>query len=103
MDCTNVSKTLLPLILFHSKIRKQIFFCAGANTQYHESLINGLPCLRYTDGSFDLEYGLDDVFEDETSFSMLLNTLKNSDIDEYRQKVNTLLEYTLGLGIDNHI
>lgn len=69
---------------------------------YYESLMKGVPCLRFCDGSFDLMPGCDDVFGDATGFEQRMAWLRKSDASVYQQEVNEALQYALGYGINNY-
>lgn len=79
-------------------------FCIGVNTTaYYESLMRGLPCLRFWDGSFDLPAGCKyDVFTTKEDFTTCLGTLKNKSNAEYQTDINEVLRYAMGIGIDNY-
>jgi hypothetical protein len=77
-------------------------FAIAVNTSsYYESLIGGIPCLRFHDNSFELMYGCDDVFTNLEEFEKVLNNIKNT-IFDYQKKINSVLNYTMGIGVDNY-
>lgn len=57
-------------------------FCIAVNTTvYYESLMRGIPCLRYYDGSFDLMFGYEkDVFETSSDYERTIKNIKGHDI-----------------------
>lgn len=79
------------------------FAIAVNTTAYYESLMRGLPCMRYADGSFTLTPGYDDSFSNDKEF---IKRIKEIEIlmatDEYQNRVNKVLEYTMGIGINNY-
>lgn len=79
-------------------------FCIAVNTTvYYESLMRGIPCLRYYDGSFDLMFGYEkDVFETSSDYERTIKNIKGHDIIEYQQIVNSVLKHSIGVGINNY-
>jgi len=78
-------------------------FAIAVNTSaYYESLMKGVPCLRFCDGSFDLMPGCDDVFGDAAGFESRMAWLKGLPIEQYQQEVNKALSYAIGFGINNY-
>ena len=72
-------------------------------TAYYDSLIKGVPCLRYSDGTFDLMCGLDqDYFSSADEFEKSISFLLGLTAKEYQKKVDDILKYAIGLGIDNY-
>lgn len=72
-------------------------------TAYYDSLIKGVPCLRYSDGTFDLMCGLDqDCFSSADEFEKSISFLLGLTAREYQKKVDDILKYAIGLGIDNY-
>lgn len=79
-------------------------FCIAVNTTaYYESLMRGLPCLRFFDNSFDLMAGCDyDVFTTKEELDNNLNIIKNKLLADYQNDIDTTLKYAMGVGIDNY-
>ena len=79
-------------------------FCIAVNTTaYYESLMRGLPCLRFWDGTFDLSAGCKyDVFSTQEDFSACLDVLKNKSNVGYQADIDEMLRYAMGVGIDNY-
>lgn len=78
-------------------------FGIAVNTNtYYESLIRGVPCLRFSDGTFTLMYGNNDIFSNMQELNQVLDSLINMPIEEYQKQVDVVLEYTLGMGQDNY-
>jgi hypothetical protein len=78
-------------------------FAIAVNTSsYYETLIYGIPCLRFDDGSFELMHGYDDIFTNIDAFESRINHIKAVISTTYQEKINCLLKYTVGLGIDNY-
>lgn len=79
-------------------------FCIAVNTTaYYESLMRGLPCLRFWDKSFDLTAGCNfDIFSTEKEFLDCIALLKNKSLIEYQTNINATLKYAMGIGIDNY-
>ncbi|UPS45260.1 hypothetical protein M1D30_03560 [Prevotella sp. E15-22] len=69
---------------------------------YYEALMRGVICLRYNDGSFDLMPGCDDVFENPDQFEMKIIERFGLSQEEYQKEINDVLEYTMGVGINNY-
>jgi hypothetical protein len=78
------------------------FAIAVNTTAYYEALMRGIPCLRFTDKTFDLTYGYNDAFFNEKDFYSKINEIKNSDFCDYQNNVNFILEYAVGISIDNY-
>lgn len=81
------------------------FAVAVNTTSYYESLIAGLPCLRFKDGEqYDMMMGDEhDEFDDINGFFLSLDWLKTSmRSNEYSQIREKILVYCLGLGIDKY-
>ena len=79
-------------------------FCIAVNTTaYYESLMRGLPCLRFWDRSFDLTAGCNfDVFSTEKDFSDCIALLRNKSLVEYQTDIDAVLKYAMGVGVDNY-
>jgi hypothetical protein len=80
---------------------KYDFTIAINTSSYYEALMHGKPCLRFYDESFELMYGCDDIFSDNKGFEKALNKIKNN-ITNYQEKINSVLDYTMGIGTDNY-
>lgn len=78
------------------------FAVAGQTTAYYEALAKGVPCLRFDDGSYTLMKGYNDIFTNKTNFNVILSSIRNLPTTQYQAEVNDMLEYCLGLGIDNY-
>lgn len=78
------------------------FIIAVNTTAYYEGLIYGIPCLRFSDGSFDLQYGYDDVFSNSKEFLDKLTFIKSLPTKDYQKRVDDILQYAIGCGIDNY-
>jgi hypothetical protein len=77
-------------------------FTIAVNTSsYYEALIHGKPCLRFYSEAFELMYGYDDIFSDNKGLEKALNKIKNN-ITTYQEKINSVLDYTMGIGTDNN-
>lgn len=78
-------------------------FTVGINTTtYYESLMRGIPCLRYNDGTFSMMYGYNDEFSTIEEFDAQMDKIKNIDYDQYQKDIDNILIYAIGLGIDNY-
>lgn len=78
-------------------------WCIAVNTgAYYEALMRGVRCLRYSDGSFDLQPGCNDIFENKDQFEMKINEILNMPVNEYQMEVNKSLTYAYGFGINNY-
>lgn len=78
-------------------------YAISVNTSaYYEALMRGLPCLRLYDGKFNLMYGYDDSFGTIDEYSEVYERIKNMDVKDYQQKIDHVLEYAIGWGIDNY-
>lgn len=84
--------------------KEEYDFCIAVNTTaYYESLMRGLPCLRFWDKSFDLTAGCNfDIFSTEKEFLDCIALLKNKSLIEYQTDINATLKYAMGIGIDNY-
>lgn len=71
-------------------------------TAYYESLIRGLPCLRFLHKSFQLPLGLDDFFDSKEALENKIQWISSIERSRYQKEVNEMLKYTMGLGIDNY-
>ena len=72
-------------------------------TAYYESLMRGIPSLRYDDGCYVLMPGGHDSFKDASQLEKCLEHIrKNLANGDYQKEVNNLLLYTVGVGIDNY-
>lgn len=78
------------------------FGVAVNTTAYYESLLRGLPCLRYYDGSYDLTEGLDDIFDTPEGFLEQIERLSCKDIMLYKSEVVEMLKYVLGYSVDKY-
>jgi hypothetical protein len=76
------------------------FSIAVNTTTYYEALLRGIPCLRFSDNTFDLMYGGDDVFYNDEQFDFEINKIMNKPISKYQNEINSILKHVLGLGID---
>lgn len=99
---SNVS--ILPEMLLSEALDPAEYdFALAVNTvAYYESYIAGLPCLRYTDGSYPVLAGLDDCFSDSESFARVRGELQSSAAPELQEQIGRMLRYAMGLGIDNY-
>ena len=79
------------------------FSIAINTTAYYEILMNGIPCLRFHDETFVLMTGLYDFFTNESQFESQISLLQTIPEHQYQDNVNQLLEYAIGLGIDNYM
>lgn len=79
-------------------------FAIAVNTSaYYEALMRGVPCLRYTDGSFSLMKGYDDLFSSYEEYVFLLSKIKETlKGGSYQQEVDCMLEYVMGVGQDKY-
>lgn len=75
-------------------------FAIAVNTSaYYEALMRGIPCLRFTDGSFTLMKGYNDIFTSYSSYISVLEFIKNKiDDSEYQSEVDNMLTYVMGVG-----
>ena len=78
------------------------FAIAVNTTSYYEAFINGLPCFRFTDGTFILMEGLNDVFSNQDELIRCINVYSNMDRQLYQQEIVSKLEYVMGFGINNY-
>ena len=77
--------------------------CIAVNTSaYYESLIKGVPCLRYKDKSFALMYGLEDSFENISEYDKLYHQFLTESREGYQKLVDNMLKYVLGVGINKY-
>lgn len=84
-------------------VNEKFDFAIAVNTTvYYEALMHGIPCLRFTDGTFEPMAGYDDVFATKDEFETKLKNIKKIDQQEYQQAVNKILAYTMGIGIDKY-
>ena len=82
---------------------KDFDFAITVNTTaYYEALMRGIPCLRFSDGTFELQHGYDDVFETGDEFEFKIAAIRNLDYMNYQSLINKELEYSMGIGIDNY-
>lgn len=79
-------------------------FCIAVNTTaYYESLMRGLPCLRFWDKSFDLTAGCNfDIFSTKKGLLDCIELLERKSYSEYQENINSVLKYAMGIGIDNY-
>jgi len=84
--------------------KEEYDFCIAVNTTaYYESLMRGLPCLRFWDKTFDLTVGcIYDVFSTEKDFLESIKILKNKTHNEYQSEINKMLNYAIGIKCDNY-
>ena len=87
-------------------LNKELFdFAIAVNTSaYYECLMRGVPCFRFYDGSFNLMHGYEiDVF---TSKGQLNDAIVEVGLEmangTYQDGINKILEYNVGLGINNY-
>jgi len=78
------------------------FAIAVNTTAYYEALMRGLPCLRFDDGTFDLMVGGNDLFETDAEFVKKMNLIQKLSLSDYQKEVDKILEYVVGIGIDNY-
>lgn len=79
-------------------------FAIAVNTNtYYESLMRGVPCLRFCDGTFELPSGYDDIFQTAEEYDEKLSNIKDlSQTDGYQKEIDEILKYCIGIGIDNY-
>lgn len=78
-------------------------WCIAVNTgAYYEALMRGVRCLRFSDGSFDLQPGCSDVFENKAQFDMKVKDILYKPYNLYQEEVNDALTYAYGVGINNY-
>lgn len=70
------------------------------STSYYEALTRGLPTFRFSDNSFDLMYGYDDIFSSAIELKRVIEKIRTD--ETYNESVKKMLEYVLGIGIDNY-
>lgn len=78
------------------------FAIAINTTAYYEALLNGIPCLRYYDGLFDLTLGYNDVFTSGNEFIERLEGIRNISYEEYQSCIDEILLSSIGYGVDNY-
>lgn len=78
------------------------FAIAVNTTAYYEALMRGVPCLRFSDGSYKLMKGYDDIFCNSEDYEIVLEKIKEASISQYQENVNEMLKYTVGYGINNY-
>ena len=72
-------------------------------TAYYESLMRGIPSLRYDDGCYVLMPGGLDSFKNAGQLDNCIEHIRqNLASGDYQKEVNDLLSYTVGVGIDNY-
>lgn len=72
-------------------------------TAYYESFLQGLPCMRYSDGQFDLMPGYEyDVFTTGTDFEKCIDHYMSIDNEKYESRINHVLKYAIGYGVNNY-
>lgn len=71
---------------------------------YYESLMRGIPCFRYYDGSYNLMHGYDlDAFTNAQQLSESMENVKQKmSLGKYQQDIDNVLKYSVGLGINNY-
>ncbi|HOI27474.1 MAG TPA: hypothetical protein PLN63_00600 [Paludibacteraceae bacterium] len=78
-------------------------FAIAVNTSaYFDALIQGVPCLRFKDNSFEITEDYDDFFHDKIEYEKVLNQLKSIELNQYQKDVYTILKHHMGMGIDNY-
>lgn len=84
--------------------KEQFDFAIAVNTNtYYEALMRGVPCMRFCDGSFELPAGYDDIFQTQDEYVSKLNKIKTMSLtDEYQKKIDEILTYCIGVGVDNY-
>ena len=84
--------------------KEQFDFAIAVNTNtYYEALMRGVPCMRFCDGSFELPAGYDDIFQTQDEYVSKLGKIKTMSLtDEYQAKINEILTYCIGVGVDNY-
>ena len=82
---------------------KDFDFAITVNTTaYYEALMRGLPCLRFSDGTFELQHGYADVFETKDEFESQIKAIKELEYVDYQVLIEKELAYSMGIGIDNY-
>lgn len=72
-------------------------------TAYYESLMRGVPCLRYDDGSYLLLPGGEDDFRSADQLEARIRHItSNLENGKYQVEVDNLLMYVMGVGINNY-
>lgn len=71
-------------------------------TAYYEALMHGIPCLRFSDGTFELQHGYNDVFETKEEFESQIESIKKLEYVDYQSLIEKELAYSIGIGIDNY-
>ena len=84
--------------------KEQFDFSIAVNTNaYYEALMRGIPCMRFYDGTFELPAGYDDIFQTVDEYFAKLSIIKKMCLsDNYQTKINEILRYCIGVGIDNY-
>lgn len=79
-------------------------FAIAVNTSaYYEALMRGIPCLRYTDGSFTLMEGYNDVFNSLEEYKSKMNDIQSMiDNDQYQNAIDKMLSYVMGVGLNEY-
>ncbi|WP_289105351.1 hypothetical protein [uncultured Bacteroides sp.] len=73
------------------------------STTYYDVLLSGIPCFRYFDNTFDIMKGYDeDIFSNLKELETIISKCKHSDINQYCNKMSSILSYALGYGINNY-
>ena len=71
-------------------------------TAYYETLMRGVPCLRFEDNSYQLPYGWKDTFSDKDGLLEVIQVLRNITTEQYQTEVDGMLKYVMGIGVDNY-
>lgn len=78
-------------------------FAVGVNTgAYYDTLLRGVPCLRYSDDTFQVLAGYDDIFDNCESFEDKYNKIRNISKNEYQKEIDEVLKNDMGVGIDKY-
>lgn len=92
------------LLLSDCLLNDNYDFTISVNTTaYYEALMKGIPSLRFYDESFTLIPGCDfDIFSNVEELKYNLHCIQDMHLSQYQYKVNKMLEYCMGIGIDNY-
>lgn len=84
--------------------KEQFDFAIAVNTNaYYEALMRGVPCMRFCDGTFELPAGYNDIFQTLEEYDTKLCSIKMMSLtDEYQKKIDDILTYCIGVGVDNY-
>lgn len=69
---------------------------------YYDVLMKGIICLRFSDGSFDITPGGDDLFENAQQMEMKINRISCISEEDYQNEISDVLKYTIGYGLNNY-